>query len=267
MFSPDSRYLAVASTPRLGFVRVWDLAADPPTARDLRVNGTVSSFSPDGRYLASMDAGAGPATHPLSDASITWWTTDGWQKAGNLTIGRDENNYRLDAMFAADGRLAVYSGDPLRVFLIDPATSERWDLPLPAQGCTFQRTMSSRRGLLAVSCDPPRDSVWQRFCDRVERWGLSIPWGRDAWGVHLIQLDTGREYGCIPGASASLSHWSPDGRLLAVKAVNGAIALWDVPPRPSVLLWEAAALTIAIPVAGFAVWRVRRLRQPVRGTV
>jgi hypothetical protein len=54
---------------------------------------------------------------------------------------------------------------------------------------------------------------------------------------------------------------------LAVKAVNGAIALWDVPPRPSVLLWEAAALTIAIPVAGFAVWRVRRLRQPVRGTV
>jgi WD40 repeat protein len=273
VFSPDSRYLATASTPDFGSVRVWDLAAEPLTSRDLWVSradmslGVKSiSFSHDGRYLSAIDPGDAGTTAPPSEGVITWWATDTWQVASRRAIGRpyvELGNHYLDAAFAGDGRLAVHFGNPPRVFLIDPATgAEGWTLPMPTESWTLQRTLSSRRGLLAANWFQTSDTAWQRFCDRAELLGVSIPWGRERrkWLVRLIDLHTGRETGCIPGASVSLSHWSPDGQMLAVTAESGTMALWDVPPRKSLTGFLAAATALAVAIAGWARRRSRRFR-------
>jgi WD40 repeat protein len=249
---------------------VWDLAADPPASRDLRVGQTGVStgvasltFSPDGCHLAAIDPGDSGTAAPGSDGTITWWATDGWREAGRRANGRpnlDLGVYYLDAAFAADGRLAVHFGNPPRVVLIDPASGvECWSLPMPTRSYTLQRTLSSRRGLLAVNWST--DGVWQRLWDWAADWGVNLPGGRGAgeWIVRLIDLDAGRECGRIPGASTSLSHWSPDGRVLAVQAEDGRVALWDVPLRKSPTLFLVYSALLALPIAGMARRRVRRV--------
>jgi WD40 repeat protein len=94
---------------------------------------------------------------------------------------------------------------------------------------------------------------------RVEAWlvklGLVRPKSESASLVHLLDPATGRELHqyVAPGAV-----WSPDGRTVA--GGTGAVEVWDVPPRKPLTWWLALAGAAAVPIAGLAHWRGRRLR-------
>src|SRR5439155_10458942 len=106
-----------------------------------------------------------------------------------------------------------------------------------------------------VSDDPPdRVGAW------LEEW---LPWLglRAAPGrVKVVDVATGRATCVVSGGTRSV-HFAPDGGLVVHRP--DAVQVWDVPPRTPLTWLAGAAALLALPPAGVAWWRTRRLRRRV----
>jgi WD40 repeat protein len=291
VFSPDGRHLAVSVSAGNRYrTDWWDLTAGRPvrTLPDGLWNGR---FSPDGHwFLGELRGGAedGP------EVSLHVWEVASGSPGPWPPVTVD---VAARCGFSADGRrLLVRRWGDTQVW---DWADRRKVLDVPQSGGTFTPdgesvvlvardehghhiacwdVATSRRRWVSRLCrdnETPVEVVptpaggpvrvhglWITgyVPTRVEEWLVKLrlrkPTAAAAGLVHLLDPATGRELDEFvdPGEV-----WSPDGRTVAGGG-PGAVEVWDVPPRKPRTWWLALAGAAAVPVAGLAQWRVRRLR-------
>jgi hypothetical protein len=105
--------------------------------------------------------------------------------------------------------------------------------------------------------------------------GLTWKWGQDEkWLGQIVDAATGNRCGVIPGKNPAFLRsglsgpsmdvgWAPDGKSLAVQdpSDQSLWQIWDIPPRKPLGWFALGAAILALPLAGLAWRRSRRLRR------
>jgi hypothetical protein len=269
-FSDDGRSLAVAVTPdTTGHLAIVDLGT--LTTRETQV--PISSRDPgpgclsdDGSYFARFVFNGRPPFQADEVDLVCWNVATGrvvvrqWvAQIGMRTYG--------DAAFARGGRYLFLfpwaAGDrPIRCY--DMADEGR-------QVARFPQDRNS------AGLSPDRRLLWTlKYKETVplvqraiQALGLSraIPLEDDAYG-ELIDAETGNSRGVVFAGANGFTpspelRWAPDGRSFAVPNPPDANLwhVWDVPPRKPLTWLALAAAILALPLAGLAWRRSRRLRR------
>jgi WD40 repeat protein len=131
-FSPDGRYVAVASERE---IKLWALAdpASPPTVLTApAAEIDALAFSPDGRAIAALD----------SDAALRLWAIDQPQAAPTLLAGSERS---ATLAFSPDGRSLVEGGQDAQIRL--------WSLSVPQARPALLRGHDAAITALAFSPD------------------------------------------------------------------------------------------------------------------
>jgi WD40 repeat protein len=239
---------------------VWDVATGRPrsTLRTPPGHPAHLWLSPDAAILTVMWYG-GPQRDP--EYPIGCW---------DVATGRELVPPMLAwaARPSADGRTLLTVGRPSDG--VRPVTV--WDVQAgrPRAEIAVEsdeaKINPDTRGLL-VSPDGRTGGVMvgDTIRDRLAEWAerLRLPWPRRSTTAEasvLFDTTTGRETARLPRDSC-WGCWSPDGSQLAVRDWSDhRVRVWDMPPRPSVAWLAIAAAGLAVPVAGLAWRRSRRLR-------
>lgn len=252
-FSPDWRLAALAGDES-GAVKVWEIA----TGREAKtLAGDVGiyfiAFSPNGRILATgSNKGGNKETFKFWDVSSgrELWSVKSdvppaFSRDGRtvVIVAKDEGAYSRIAKFldatsgkatksikldgysyyesltlSPDGRALVTLGRQLRVSPASPATEHSdirlWDVSSGKQLGTLRYPLTG--ALFAFSPD--------------SRTLVSVAAaGYDSKRITLTDAKTGSEIRSLPWKGwPSAVGFSPDGRLIAAKAQNSDITLWEV---------------------------------------
>jgi hypothetical protein len=271
-FSADGRWLTAAIPGRrprcIGVVDLETLQV-----RETRVPASNMPFdrgclSDDGSHLVqNMSVSDG---HDFGDAAfraICWNLTTGAEivqidgaPLGRLTFSRDSRHLVI----------APNLSGGIRCYDLTNA-GRRTDL-LAANNISMDISPGGRFFLATKYAPSPLP--WRRI---IRALGLNWNVGRDerAYG-EVFDAATGSSYGIIPGKGQSLSDtnrwstsldcgWAPDGRSLAVEDDSDPNRwyIWDIPPRKPLTWFALAAAVLALPLAGPAWRRSRRLRREV----
>ena len=227
-FSPDGELLATADNTGFdserggGIVRLWNPSTGKPVGAPLpaaaNLGGRVGglAFSPDGKFLATVDVSASGQTVQL------------WNPATGQPVGAafpvDSNSLdRIAGMaFSSDGKLLAIAredigGDGGTVRLWDPDTGRAVEGPLlSTSGTVTGLAFSPKGGLLATAVNVSGYSsvqLWNPATGRPTGFPMSV--------------DTGSSFG-VNGVT-----FSPDGKLLATAdydlktGIGGTVRLWD----------------------------------------
>jgi hypothetical protein len=168
---------------------------------------------------------------------------------------------------AGTDRLLLYAWQPLQSGL----PLEAWDYAGNRESVKIQIKCGHLAPDGRVVAIGSLAAHWLR--DWVIAHGMRWPFPHyDEQQIWFVDVRTGQEIGRLPSKRVtkegnSLGEWvefSPDGRLFAVADKQG-IRIWDVPPRKSRAWFVPLAAGLALPVAGLARRRVRRLRKAAVG--
>lgn len=209
-FGPDGRTL-VSGGPES--VRIWDLAARPPTGTDLGAWSVGAEVSPDGRTLATF----------TEDDTVEFWDSATHRRTGETPI--DHTAQITAVAWSPDStRLATASRDDT-VRLWDAATHERIGAPLRGH----------RGGVTSVVYSPD---------------GKTLATGGNDHTVRLWDVATGRQIGDPlegHGAGVTAAAFDLDGTTLTSWAKDGTARRWNVgvtaDPVRSLCAWAAGAFT------------------------
>jgi RNA polymerase sigma factor (sigma-70 family) len=237
-FSPDGKLLAAGW-------QVWEVA----TGRKVRElsGGGEPGFSPDGKWLALA------GYLPNRVEPVVLYDTASWRKvrsleadpAGKLSV----TPYRPALAFSPDGKLLVAGTAQDGVRIWEAATGKRIAfLPAPSSG-EGSLSISPDRKLLAVASS--RTTIWDLATRKLlhELDGASVvafspaaappllatgggPAGSATLGgapaVRFWDPRSAKEVSIkAPYAAVQLTHWLPDGKVLAVAPAERAYRLWD----------------------------------------
>jgi serine/threonine protein kinase/WD40 repeat protein len=150
----------------------------------------VFRFSPDGRYLATMD---------VPGRVLKVWDVD----RRTLVVSDPGPINNVAATFSPDSRQVAVGHQDGELLLYDLATGQRgrnWRLPAPAHNVAF-------RGDGAQIAVPHR--------------------AEKDWACRILEVETGRIVRTFPLPFGATVVWSPDGSTLATRCDDQKIYLWD----------------------------------------
>jgi WD40 repeat protein len=274
-FSPDGRTLLTHGTPVAGpFVDTMELAFwDVASRRELfriettaQLNGMKAQFARDAKALVLSCPGAWDWSPTVWDVEksckkMSLPAVGSWNlvQDDNVLIGIGQDESKTSCLQFWD----VASGQEVHSIRLEVA-DERW------QGVDETSLQVSPDGrFLAFSTG---SETKPRLLPRqLPQWN----WLRNLWEgdsgklrvlaeVTLLDVATKQKVGTISGASErGLYSFSQDGRMFASLQDNGAVAVWEVPPRkPRGLALALSSLVVLVVWAGRLAYRRRRARAP-----
>lgn len=190
-FSPNGRYLAIASKGR--GLRVWDVAAGQVVATSRQVYGGLlkADFSPDNRNIVAVDRGGNVAIHDVETGGFT-------DDLGERYTGKS-----TDAVFSPDGARIVTGQEDGQVRV--------WELHSKRLLTTFE----SHRESIRTICYCPRGAILLT----ASADGAAYVWKENSGEV--VTTLFGHEAG-INGAA-----YSGDGRRIATILEHHKVRMWD----------------------------------------
>jgi WD40 repeat protein len=299
LFSPDGKWLALAYVAKCDehYVQIWDVAGRRPAAI-LPAAFDPMAFSTDGRHLATnawapqkaasyfavWDVATGRemsrANNPLGFA-LRSLTSDG--KA--LILSLDENirvynkwpHEEFICQNIADGRVRwsvsdvefyrrVHKDGRLVMYRTNRknAVSEAVVLDIESGQVQSRITLADLAVFRDIAPDGESVLIGRRVTSRfavfrawLARHGL-MGFVLEDFEEVLIDTATGRQLHSFPVNSAK---YGTDGQSLMQFGSDGEITQWDIPPRKPLTWFALAAAILALPVAGLAWRRSRRLRR------
>jgi WD40 repeat protein len=292
-FSPDSRWLAIEENPKVrkpGAVRVWNLLARRPGPLLATAAGPVA-FSPDGLRIGARIWPGAESKNSVEEMGV--WDTDTGRKVGHISLPFGEPISRTIVALTPDGTgliVKVESTDVLaRVNPLERSRDqyscinvadgrERWSV---ADVLKFNIIEDGRRlvvhrhnlatdtGAIYVLDANSGEEISRLRIGGRGSLAQAGPDGRtlllytsglsDDDHSEVLEAATGRRMHIYPHAGV----YAPDGRSLVTVNDGGAIELWDIPPRKSLGWFALAAAILALPFAGLAWRRSRRLSRGV----
>jgi hypothetical protein len=151
-----------------------------------------------------------------------------------------------------------YATGVQEVLTVDAASGEvRIRFPI-LDSANFRGIGADGRSLLVVISNTDR---WAAVRGWLERLGLH-GYRPDNWALGLIDPATGRRLHSLP-LPVSRVKYAADGKSLVQLGSRGEITIWDIPPRKPLTRFALAAAVLALPLAGLAWRRSRRLRREV----
>jgi hypothetical protein len=246
VFSPDSRSLAWARPPNRGDdvpseVVITDIANN--TTKTAFCRRGLTGFTADGRGLIFLLSEGGE--EPVLEC---YWLDGRKRWALPLPGCRLEDSGPFLVFIEGDAgeyRAAIYDsneGTPCR------------KINLPHH--TFWGHSQSPEALVSYETppEPARIGAFLRQC------GLDRVFPVDAGRLSVFDISTGQLKGSVPESEVFGSKLAPNGGAIAVWG-PGWLQVWDLPPRKPLTWFAAAAGGFAVPLAGWAGWRSRRLRR------
>jgi WD40 repeat protein len=268
-FSPDSRWLAYGvregkhSPTR---VVVWDVRSVQtvrslplPSGRDL----SDLRFSPNGEVLVTRSEDfskrAGPGSPPANVLYYGWEVATGRERFRRAETGL--TFFPLQApWFAIDDdrgplrRFTFATGNECGHYDHPPVNAEMWDSGMSPDGrCLASGTYEYSRLMLWLN-----DNVLKRPQEQFIRERVKI-----------ADVENGRMLAILPaefdwkrrdGGERML--FSSDSSMFGLMT-DADIEIWDIPPRKPLTWFALAAAVLALPLAGLAWRRSRRLRREV----
>ncbi len=249
LLSPDGTKLLVARND--GATQVWDLASGALSFEFSAPDYYQSDFSPDGRMLA---------TCTLSRTSLLDFHTQ----------IRDVDTGRLRGEIGGHWPVCAFAADGQRLAICEYGTVDLWDVAawrlLKQHSGDIVLGLSNQGNIVAVSNfvlaqAQTSTSLPDWLPDRLRAWMEAVvpPPGQ----LQLLDALTGRRLASLPGPA--LARFLPDGKTLATyHGTDGALRLWDVPPRtipPQWVLW--LAMFSGMFFSGAWWWAGRRRRNVV----
>jgi hypothetical protein len=153
----------------------------------------------------------------------------------NIADGRESVSVRDARTGQLLGRITLNPGETL-------AAAYDWASPTAAA--------------VLASSQEPTDRLGQ-WMEKAAPWlGVHAASGR----IRLLDIFTGGTICVFPGGGGEGS-FLPDGSVMLER--RGIIQIWDIPPRKPLTWFACAAVVIALPLAGLAWRRTRRLRREV----
>jgi hypothetical protein len=258
-FSPDGRTLATGGEPvgqppdvgRFpGALDLWDVGTARRTATRRAPFGETwfLTFTPDGRRLVGATGlPYGLMNHrPEEPTAVVW----------DLPAGRER--FRLFGQWQAGVQAdRLFTMSPLHVRAIDLNSGQaRLDVEYTWGAEEMALPVAAGRWLVVMDQEM---SVVQRCSAWLQNHG--VPGSGEVF-VHpvarLVDADSGRTCGRLERVRAPLL--SRAGDTLAVMTNDGETQLYDVPFRPPLTMFAATAAGLAVPIAGLAWRRTRKLR-------
>lgn len=288
-FAPDSRTLAVGDYPGRDAqapvrVRLWDVNSgqllrewNGPACRGC---GHLQ-FAPDGRRLVAVFLAWNEHTFPNPGRSARMpWGYGAQIRGYDLATGGESFRIECDSVLAPPGVcwFATHTYPP------PPTGDFTWDLwgydGGPGSGganlgqprrLIMDTGGSSGRLVAAVDETVGSPLEWLLGLARI-RWPFDR---RQTVGVRFVDVRTGAVVGSLPRQRIDPLErkWTPGpgwvtfspARDLVAVEQDGYIRIWDLPPRQPLRWFAAAAGILALPFAGLAWRRARRLRRAAAG--
>jgi WD40 repeat protein len=258
--APDGRALANADPVDRSILRVWDTVTEQPV-------GAVR-LPDDWLQVYLLLSAGGNVAHALTMTDVQGWELFCWDVSTSRQMVHEAGRWRT--ALAPNGRTLV-GLRPLDSFGVGVSELVAWDLPAGTKRIIRRFSAPERYddSLDAFMSPDGRTAVVKtRRDDRflavraiVELIGRSWPLSsRELAGAELFAIDTGQSLGFVPGEEFV---WSQDGtRLAAIDPYDDHIlVVWDIPPRKPLTWIAIAAAVLALPIAGLAWGRSRRLHR------
>ena len=296
-YSPDSRWLAYTEGAADAVTHIWDLTAGHEHGI-LRPGGDRLTFSPDGRFLATVDM-LGIGGDRTSVRRIRLWNVE--RKTVRCVIS-GQPGYCFAIQFSPDGQriAATFGGlaQALRIWSVDDGSEiysrdagyihfsamAPWFLSGESAGFPTWVLRRFDDGQALGHLDVPNESVVALSADgtvaalvtysrnSVADWlhehKIPSPFLRADWSkVMLREVPSGRLIGDLPQKPADLTNrphgwqaFSPNGTFFVVNDQQN-LSVWDIPPHKPLTWFAVAVATLAIPIGGLAWRRSHRTRR------
>lgn len=255
---PDGSQIAAFCND--GILKVWDAA----TSRELAVlRGHTQrlydlAWSPDGAYLASVDAEYG------KPATVKVWDSQTWQEAASLTgsiipgdpqVGWPRLAWSADGQWlaaCAHGTPIIWARDDWQEVWHAKGVPFAFDIALVGwsrreAGFAFMTVGQAGRGALTV-CRPGDKESKLDFSGR-SYWTFHALWSPDQqWMAHLggreisiARANNRQTRTVLRGHSNNVrtASWSPDSRRIASESEDGTIKVWDVASAQELLTFRS----------------------------
>jgi WD40 repeat protein len=234
---------------------VWDAASGRELNRLRKLRWfRVAGFTRDSKAIIAARCTSPSSLDNTPMQYVCWnladgherWSVDDIEVCTSVDGGRQLAFWRRDGAIGLNEAVVLNADDGQFVRRM-PLRENEWLAAFGPDGKTL------------VVCSPyptGLGAIWAWLFDH------GLPVSLPAWSMHreLRDAATGRLMYAMPDGSCA---YAPDGRFLAVTFLSrpGYVELWDIPPRKPVGWFALAAGVLALPLAGLAWRRSRRLRR------
>jgi hypothetical protein len=278
-FSADGRSLAVSieseKASRLGILNLETLKV-----RETGISASTAPFdrgclNDDGSYLGRFILNSTGVPFEAGEVELVCSNIATGAVVTRESLGKSQMNRATygRVAFAGDGRYLVFfptSRGSQNVRCFDLASGNAVSDRFPQDGVAADISPDGR--FVLTMKESPAPLPWRRI---IRALHLSWRVGKEEnQYAEVFDAATGRSCGYVPGKGPAFSvmnrscasadvGWAPDGRSLAVqdKVDPNMWYIWDIPPRKPLRRFALASAILALPLAGLAWRRSRRLRR------